>query len=35
MNAVATRTNELTTLERRAMATISTPGGGMLIVAGD
>lgn len=35
MNAVATRTNELTTLERRAMNTISTPGGGMLIVAGD
>lgn len=35
MNAVATRTNELTTLERRAMSTISTPAGGMLIVAGD
>jgi tagatose-1,6-bisphosphate aldolase/sugar (pentulose or hexulose) kinase len=27
--------NTLTTLERRAMATISTPGGGMLIVAAD
>lgn len=27
--------NDLTTLERRAMASISTPGGGMLIVAAD
>ena len=27
--------NELTTLERRAMSAISTPGGGMLIVAAD
>lgn len=27
--------NSLSTLERRAMATISTPGGGMLIVAAD
>ena len=27
--------NELTTLERRGMAAISTEGGNMLIVAGD